>query len=297
VYIGGPRPDVRWANEIFLKIAHSNLDGGDRRDGTAAASKTVKWTNSSHWSFRIDADHVAPGNGLFDGAWQHAGAKKRVGPGKVGVNADPVTTVGAWFGFQFPRPVVPKHICFVNYNSEVESYDSGDNPQQFGAWHWEYSLNSGATWTAIGGTWSFREDCVYMIAPREPDFALGPVGTDGNGATHWRMVLDQGPAWGDALELYQLIFDLDDVTGQAPPLEVNFTDDTDDDPAVSTIGPPGSPYVVSFSDGSDDGLTLVVQNIPNPILTAHFTDNGQFDHWSDLYPSIVVQSVVIATGR
>jgi hypothetical protein len=269
----------------------------DRRESSAAPAKKVKWTNSAHWSFRVDTGFDTPSEALFDGVWEHATGKLLVGPGKVGVNADPVTTAGAWFGFEFPRPVTPKHILFINYNSQSESYDSGDNPLHFGAWHWEYSENSGATWTAIGGTWSFREDCVYMVAPREPNFALGAFGEGGAGATHWRMVLDQGPAWGNGRDLIQVIFDLDDTTGLAPPYVIDFTDDTDGTPAVATIGPPGSPYVVRFSDGADDALSFTIENIPNPVLTVAFTDEGTFDHWSDLYPSIVVQTVVIATGR
>jgi hypothetical protein len=136
---------------------------------------------------------------------------------------------------------------------------------------------------------------MYMIAPQSGGFFLPGMPTDG--APHWRMVLDSGPAFGGR-SLVQIQFDLFDTSGLAPPLVIAFSDDTDGVPATVTIGPPGDPYVVKFSDGSDDGFgTLTPTNTPNPLLTVAFTDEGQFDTWSDLYPSVVVQTVVVSTGR
>lgn len=297
VYVDGARPDVRWTNEIWLKIAHSNLDGGDRRPGSAIPTKTVTFTYSSEWGWSpTDSLHDTPQQALFDGRLYFESTKKQATPGQAANVSNAVTATGAYFGFQFPRPVVPKHLCFINYNDAVESY-VGDTPQHYGTWHWEYSLNSGGSWTSVGGTWSFRDGCVHMIAPREPNFALPPVGTDGEGATHWRMVLDSGPAFGSGRGIMQIMFDLDDVTDLAPPFTVDFTDDTDATPVTPTIGAPGSAYIVRFSDGTDDALNFTVLNIPNPVLTIAFTDDGQFDTWSDLYPSMVVQTIVIAKGR
>jgi hypothetical protein len=137
-----------------------------------------------------------------------------------------------------------------------------------------------------------------MVAPRDgSQFALGPIGTDGKGATHWRMVLDQGPAMGSGNTMWQIMFDLIDVTGQAPPLTIAFTDDADGVPATPTIGGPGSPYVIAFTDGTDDKLTATVVNTPNAVLVIAFDDGGTFETWSDIFPSVVVQTMVIATGR
>jgi hypothetical protein len=258
---------------------------------------------SSHWQYDAGVNKVSPQEGLFDGMWYHESDKlnhRLVGLGAASALATPVTTVGAWFQFVFPRPVTPKHLQFINWNNQTEVYDSGGLPTIYGQWHWEFSENSGGSWTPVGDTWFFREDCDYMIAPETPgdDFALGAVGAEGHGATHWRMVLDAGPAMGGGVLFTQLQFNLDDVTGQAPPYTIAFTDDADGALPVVTIGPPGSPYVVKFTDGNEDGLTtLTFENIPNPVLTIAFTDEGVFDTWSDLYPSIVVQTVVIATGR
>jgi hypothetical protein len=79
---------------------------------------------------------------------------------------------------------------------------------------------------------------------------------------------------------------------------VHFSDDVDGTSIPFTPGAPGSPYVVAFTDAFDDGFnTATFTNIPNPVLTVAFTDDGQFDTWSDLYPSLVVQTIINATGR
>lgn len=302
VYVSGPRPDVRWCNEIWLRIAHSNLDGGDRRPDTAAPSKAVSVSFSSDWSWDTGAGHVPPQQGWFDGQWEHLADKLDNRLVHVGAAADfhnPVNTVGAWIQFVFPRPVIFKNLQFINWNNQKEVWSSG-NPTKYGKWHWEYSLDSGGSWTSVGAQWWFRENCTHMTAPQAAgsQFNLGAIGPDGHGATHWRMVLDAGPAFDGGAQQTQLRFNLEDVTGQAPPYTINFTDDTDGQLATVFIGPPGSPYVVRFSDNVDDGLnTLNFTNVPNPVLTIAFTDEGQFDTWSDVYPSIVVQTVVIATGR
>jgi hypothetical protein len=299
VYVSGPRPDVRWANEIWLKVAHSNLDGGNRIPGVAAPSKTVTVGYSSDWGFRVATGHDTLQNAAFDGKFIFDTTKKQVGIGQAANSNNAVSTVGAWFSFQFPRPVTPKHLCFVLYNHGEEEYTGGDPdaPAHYGMWHWEFSENGGGSWESVGDPWVFRDNCSYMIAPRTPNFDLGDVGEDGLGATHWRMVLDQGPAFGGGRDLMQIIFDLDDPTDLAPPFYVNFTDDTDGIPVVPVIGDAGSPYIVTFTDGSSDVLDYTVLNIPNPVLTIAYTDNGTFEHWSDLYPSMVVQTIVIAKGR
>lgn len=292
VYDSGTQSTSRFCNEIWLKVAHSNLDGGDRRPTNGQPAKQVLFTMSSHWSSAGDPQDL-----LFDGIPRVAGVSKTTATiGTAANSSNPVSTVGAWLQFVFPRPVIMNHFMLVSQgNAEVYS---GGLPTRFGTWHWEYSLNSGGTWTAIGDPWSFSENVQYMVAPRDgSQFALGPIGTDGKGATHWRMVLDAGPAFGAGNTLWQAMFDLIDVTGQAPPLTIAFSDDTDGVPATPTIGGPGSPYVIAFTDGTDDKLTATVVNTPNAVLVIAFDDGGTFDTWSDIFPSVVVQSILIATGR
>lgn len=294
----GPRLFDRLCNEYWFKVAHSGLDGGDRRP-SAFPSKRVAFTYSSH--FGVTATGGAfdtPQEALFDGGYEQQSGKKIAGLGDVANVNNPVSAVGAYLQFVFPRPVSHKHFMFVNYNNSKETY-TGDDPDHYGVWHWEYSTNSGATWTAVGDPWSFHENCQYMVAPRTGTFDLPAVGDTGQGATHWRMVLDQGPVMGGTWgQFLQIIFDLEDVTGQAPPLEILFTDDTDGIPVVATIGGAGNPFEVRFSDGSDDGFnTLTLINVPNPVLNITFNDEAVFDTWSDLYPSTVVQTIVISTGK
>jgi hypothetical protein len=304
-YASGTRVGVRIANEIEFKIRHSNLDGGDRRATNGRPEKRCVFTMSADWAWD-NVDEIDPQDALFDGLHQYENAgdstknNKLAAIGKPSATlGDPVTAVGAYLQFAFPRPVVMNRIMFSLFNTPDGEEYVGDVPQHFGTWHWEASKNNGASWIVVSGAWSFSAGG-DMVAPRllEPfDIDQTEAGVGENGVTHWRMVLDSGPAFGYGTKLMQIIFDLYDATGLAPTLTVNFTDDTDGVPVTITPGNPGSPYIVSFSDGSDDKLTLTVENIPNPLLTVAFDDGGTFDTWSDLYPSMVVQTIVNATGR
>lgn len=298
VYDSGSVLSTRFCNEIWLKVAHSNLDGGDRRPTNGNPAKQVLFTYSPDWSVTTTSPGSTspPQDALFDGVRQYPGitVKNKVGFGAAAGSNTPQTTVGAWFQYVFPRPVIPNHFMMVHFSTQ-ETY-VGNVPQTWGLWHWEYSLDSGATWVPIGGSWSFHEGCNYMVAPRNGQFNLGPLGDGGKGASHWRMVLDQGPTFGGKL-MSQFMFDLIDVTGQAPPLTIAFSDDSDETAVTPLIGSPGSPYVVGLSDGDDDKLTVTVVNTPNPVLTMAFDDGGTFDAWSNLSPSVVVQTVVVTTGR
>lgn len=303
----GTRTDVRFCNEIEFKIAHSNLDGGDRRSTNGRPEKRVAFSMSSEWVASATGTTIDPQDALFDGIHRYdtgSDVSKQDRSAAIGKSAatigDPVSTVGAYLQFVFPRPVIMKRLCIPLFNdADGEQYDSGDLPTKFGMWHWEYSKNSGASWVACPQSWSFTES-QDLVAPRDlTEFVIDQTdaGVGANGVSHWRMVLDQGPAMGHGHLLDQVIFDLFDATGLAPTYSINFTDDIDGEPIVFTLGNPGSPYVVALSDGSDDVLSLTFTNIPNPVLTCHFDDGGTFDTWSDLYPSMVVQTIVNATGR
>lgn len=300
-FIGGTRTSVRLCQELEFKISHSNLDGGDRRSTNGRPEKRCVFTMSASWVFSNVL--IDPQDALFDGRhlYENAGDATKSGHqaaiGKT-PSGNPMDVAGEWLQFVFPRPVIMKRLMFVTFNTSGEAYVS-NLPTIFGTWHWEISKNSGTTWSQVGTSWSFSVGG-DMVAPRnlgEFDIDRSNLGVGADGVSHWRMVLESGPAFGIAEVLDQVTFDLYDVTGLAPSLTVDFTDDADGVPIVFTLGNPGSPYQVAFSDDSDDKLTLEVQNTPNPVLTVAFDDGAAFDTWSDLYPSIVVQTSVVTTGR
>jgi len=304
-YVSGTRSSARFCNEIDLKISHSNLDGGDRRSTNGRPEKRCVFTMSADWMYA--PSHLNPQDALFDGLhfYDNAGDSSKSGhQAAIGraVGApigNPLSVVGAWLQFVFPRPVIMQRLMFVTFNTDGEVYDSGDEPTIFGRWHWEISKNDGTTWAQVGSSWSFCEGG-DMVAPRDLspfDIDRSDAGVGEDGVTHWRMVLEEGPAFGTAEVLDQIVFDLYDATGLAPLFTVDFTDDIDGEPIVFVPGDSGSPYVVTFSDGSDDKLTFVFENTPNPVLAVHFDDGATFDTWSDLYPSVVVQTTLVTTGR
>jgi len=306
-YVAGTRSGARFCNEIELKISHSNLDGGDRRSTNGRPEKRCVFTMSTDWAYSTASLIINPQDALFDGRhfYDNAGDSSKVGHqaaiGRaVGVPiGNPLSVVGAWLQFVFPRPVIMQRLMFVTFNTDGEVYDSGDEPTMFGRWHWEISKNEGTTWAQVGSSWSFCEGA-DMVAPRDLspfDIDRSDAGTGADGVSHWRMVLEEGPAFGFSEILDQIVFDLYDATGLAPLYTVDFTDDVDGEPVVFIPGAAGSEYEVAFSDGSDDKLTFVFENTPNPVLTVHFDDGATFDTWSDLYPSVVVQTILVTTGR
>lgn len=308
-YAGGPHTQGRFCEELHLKIAHSNLDGGDRRSTNGRLEKQVQFTMSAHWASVGGGSFVVAADGLFDGLYESdnsADTSKSSHYVSLQSNAltnTPVSTVGAYLQFVFPRPVVFQRLMLSvqSGGSNREVYDSGDEPTKYGEWHWEYSKNSGTTWAACTESWSFMAGVEDMLAPRDGrsffDIDTSDAGVGPTGVTHWRMVLDQGPAFGAGLVQAQFIFDLFDASGQAPTFAVNFTDDTDGAPIAIVLGGPGTAYRVALSDSSDDALTFAFTNTPNPVLTCNFDDGGTFDTWSDLYPSVVVQTIVVTSGR
>ena len=304
-FVAGARSGSRLCNDLDLKISHSNLDGGDRRSTNGRPEKRCVFTMSADWTYSTSL--IDPQDALFDGLhfYDNAGDSSKnghqaaIGRAVGAPIGNPLSVVGAWLQFVFPRPVIMQRLMFVTFNTDGEVYDSGDEPTIFGRWHWEISKNSGTSWAQVGTSWSFCEGG-DMVAPRDLSaFVIdrSDAGVGADGVTHWRMVLEEGPAFGYAEILDQIVFDLYDATGLAPLYTVNFTDDIDNEPVVFVPGDPGSPYVVAFSDGSDDKLTFEFENTPNPVLTVHFEDGATFDTWSDLYPSVVVQTTLVTTGR
>lgn len=295
------RPADRVANEIEFKVRHSSLDGGDRRPGVAAASKTVTFTMSSDWGYRTGGTYGDPADILFDGVHflegapdGYGGIERKVQLGKASNPNTAQDVVGSYLQFVFPRGVIPYYLLFEMAQGK-ENYDSGGEPTLAGKWHWEFSNTGGASWIALTESWFFRE-AAYMVAPSETyfDVIAGPSA----GSTHWRMVLDEGPAFGGGTIIRQILFTFRDYAELGTPLSVSFTDDTDATPATVTITSE-SPYIVRLSDGTDDGLTFTATIIPNLSLTIAFSDAADdgITAYGSFYPSVFGQTMVITTGR
>jgi hypothetical protein len=116
---------------------------------------------------------------------------------------------------------------------------------------------------------------------------------------YWRMVLVEGPAFGDN-GIFQLQFNLIDPDNQSPLLETAFTDDVDGVLPVVTIGAPGNPFQSSpFTDGDTDVMTTTVTIIPNLSLSVAFADgdNDVMNTWGSFYPSRISQTMVVVKGK
>lgn len=289
----------RWCNEMHLKIAHSTLDGGDRRPGHAAPSKTVLITLGSGIVFRNDAPShfIDPQDSWFDGDnYYGAATSHTLTQGQIGetLASTQITTVGKYLQFQFPRKVMMKHLVVQLSNGE-EEYDSGGDPTVLGAWHWEVS-NNGTTFETLAGTWKFNEGSRYALAPGQAPFNTAALG-DQDGYAYWRMVLDGGSAFGGGNSVNQIMFDLVDKAELQPTLSILFTDDVDNIPPTVSIGAAGSPFTVVFTDNTGDGLSYTLSVIINPLLSVTFTDEGDFEPLGDFYPATYVQTLLMVTGR
>lgn len=305
VYVGdAPTAGRRLANEIHFKVLHSILDGGNRMPTNGRPEKQVLATVGPGWFERTGStyqplQYLMDGDDLHsDGGSSHAYADCNIG--SIAGASTPMSTVGAYLQFVFPRPVYPFQMVFQS-RSGTEEYDSGGEPTVFGKWHWEISNNGGSTWFAVGSSWKFCENARYALAPHDGsvfDLTPGSGGLNEDGATHWRMVLDAGPAFGGGVNLRQIMFNLWDVSNQGAPLTLAFTDDTDT--AYPTLTVTGlSPYTVDFKDGSDDKLDATATIINNPIMSVAFSDAEEdgLTAIGSFYPSRVVQTTVVATGR
>lgn len=290
-----------FAEDLEIKIFHSMLDGGDRRTTNGNPNKRTAFSMSTHWSANPGSGHVvAPSSAWFDGSILRGNSPNGTSNtdysivGTAANSGIAVTTVGAYFQFVFPRIVIPLHFLMQVENREV--YDSGGDPTIYGKWHWEYSLNGGVSYTPIGNTWWFKENCDYCLAPNTGEtFGLKGVPGIGDGATHWRMVLDAGPAFGNH-SIYEVMFNLHDIGDQTVAFEAFFSDDVDGAlPVVSITSL--SPFFVQFSDGADDKIGGTFTNTPNPLLSAFFTDESTMTFRASFEPSTYVQTVVVMTGK
>lgn len=154
--------------DVWLKVAHSNLDGGDRRNiGGTRPDKFVQISLSSGVVARTVSGDL-PLTALVDGGFNHAGTppgSRNTGTRLVEpVHSGAVTNPGEWIQFEFPRNVRMNHIILNTFSAQ-ESYSAG-LPQHWGAWHWEYS-DDGAAFTSMGGSWSFSPGVDFMLAPRQ----------------------------------------------------------------------------------------------------------------------------------
>lgn len=190
------RLDTSWSGgrisgEIEFAIAHSSLDGGDRRTG----SKKIFVTSSMTPSAGALSDLI---NGL------HRSDNRG---GTLGLDfAFPTTsTVGAHLTFHFPRAVAMREMIMEVNSQEVYS---GGNPTKWGRWQWKGS-DDGTTFTDVGSPWTFPAGSYYMRAP-------SPQSADSSGLDelisyrYWRMVLVNGPAFSTSTRIWEITFNLHD---------------------------------------------------------------------------------------
>lgn len=112
------------------------------------------------------------------------------------------------------------------------------------------------------------------------------------------MVLDEGPAFGGGLHMRQCLFQLQDSGDMGTPMSVNFSDDVDGElPTLTIINE--SPFIVRFSDATEDGLTLDLTITPNLDLSIAFSDAAEdgLTAYGSFYPSVFGQTMIITTGR
>lgn len=76
-----------------------------------------------------------------------------------------------------------------------------------------------------------------------------------------------------------------------------FIDDGGLNDIVMSVTSPGSPFVVRLSDGDSDALMVTPTITQNLILRADFTDSAELDAFSDIFPSIIVQTMIQTSGR
>lgn len=156
--------------DLWLKIAHSNLDGGDRRNlGSTRPDKFVQVGIGPGIAVRTSGGVTDLGlPDLVDGSFFHNGSP--TGSRSNGTHlidattGGVVNTVGRYIEFTFPRNVRMNHLILNTFSAQ-ESY-TGSAPDHWGVWHWEVS-DDNVNFETVGGSWSFSPGVNYMLAPRQ----------------------------------------------------------------------------------------------------------------------------------
>jgi hypothetical protein len=290
-------PSTRFCNELWLKVNHSNLDGGDRRN--LGGTRPDKWVIVSH-STGIETQSGAGFDadaGIVDGKYLYSNRDSFFNPTSSTVYRDASThgvlnTAGQYIQYQFPRAVAMQEMVWVIDDSQPEVYSSG-NPTKYGTWQWQASALPTSGYVNVGSPWKFNAGSTFMVTPN-PTVGLPSVPPQ---YQFWRQVLVTGPALN--LRLYQAVFNLYDPGNAQNLYFVSFSDDTDAVeiiPTVTTVPSPPSNLSITFSDGETDALNATATVLANLSLTIAFTDDADFETFSDLYPSNYVQSFLVTTG-
>jgi hypothetical protein len=270
----------RFANELWLKVSHSELDGGDRRNigGLTPRKEVIVTTSLTVSGGGVISDLVS---GRF------ISANRGVSAGE-----DPTTnvtlsaaTAGDYIKFEFPRNVGMQEMVLQTNTQEV--YSSG-NPTKYGTWKWQGS-NDNSTWVDVGIPWKFKDGCNYMLAPN--------VNTTNSQYQLWRMVLITGPAFGATPTLYQFVFNLEDSQNQGTGLRVGFNEDQQTNVDVTATIQLNDAYSPAFTDDVDDQFLATVTLSPVLLLQADYTDDGDLEMFSEIFPSTVSQTILHCTGR
>lgn len=279
----------RFIERLWLKVAHSSLDGGDRQNiGNTTPGKEVIVTTN----FNVAAGVL---NSLIDGvssAGPDGGNTTPDNNHMVRLNTE--TVPGKYIQFEFPR-LVAMHEMILNTQSQ-ETYGAGPafNPTVYGFWKWQGS-SDGSNWTNVGPVWKFKAGCSFMLAP-DPQ-----PGTSGQRFLMWRMVHVSGTVFVSAPLLFEIIFNLNDPGDFDVPRRVAFSDNDDSNlSATITTTAPGDPFEGGkFTDGTSDVLNAIVTLKANPVLKLNLTDadDDALSAFSDIFPSTVVQTMLHVSGR
>lgn len=272
-------------NEMMIEVAHSPLEGGDRRTGDNAitiGTNIIDWYYGEYVGSPVITTDLS---GLVDGVQKVYGGqvKKNTGAFRAGN-----WTVGDYLQFRFPRAVILQRGFLQIADSGIEHIVSGQ-PTVWGKWRWRGS-DDGVSYANVGSIFTFGDAQVNAVLDAgNRDQAFG----------YWRLQLvdDLGtPISHNANRSWlQVEFDLIDI-GDPTPFVFNalFVDDATFN-ATLTQGAPANPYAVRLTDDSTFTATPTLHYRANPVV--HFTTADELDVFSALGASIAPQLVVQMTGR
>jgi hypothetical protein len=291
--------------EFELKVRHSIYDGGDR-NGVTRPDKRVLITTSPGIVAVITAGTtpLPPLQNILDGRYNFDNASfgKTVATSLLRASGSignyTIIEAGEYIQFSFPRAVHMREMVL-----NVSGPETVGNIN-YGQWQWQASSAPNAGFIPIGGMLQFP------VMPTRWIKLPAPIDIDTYEATpsayefaHWRLVLVQGPAFGDGAgtRIYQVQFNLVDPLGMLPVNEAQFSDDDINDGvnSILTVQPSGPQFSAQYSDGYDDGLNADMTVTPNFYLTAKFTDidDVQLRARGSFYKSIYGQTMVVVKGK